>query len=143
MKTIQCWSDLRPFGLDCLTGEACGLMYRILFDLTAQGKTIVEKCLDVKIASEPWNCGSPDDPHKASIMLSPEMMVPIGIFALLESGCTEVWMLDGALFGIEASDTEMEIDIWRTFHEKNIRRMFSYRGTAGSRNLHVFSGRVT
>ena len=31
MKTIDCWQDLVPFGIDPLTGEACALSWRILF----------------------------------------------------------------------------------------------------------------
>jgi hypothetical protein len=31
-------------GIIPLTGEACGLMYRILFDVTASGKRVLEKC---------------------------------------------------------------------------------------------------
>ncbi len=111
MKSIRCWSDMRPYGLDCLTGEACGLMYRILFDLTAGGKQIVEKCFDVKITSEAWNRGSQDDPHVASMMLSPEMLVPLGIFTLLESGCTEVWLhANQSLLGVEAGDSADRIE---------------------------------
>ena len=34
MKTITCWNDLTAYGISPLTGEACGLMYRILFDVT-------------------------------------------------------------------------------------------------------------
>ena len=25
MKYVRCWNDLRPYGIDCLMGEACGL----------------------------------------------------------------------------------------------------------------------
>ncbi len=140
MKYVRCFTDLRAFGLDCLTGEACGLNYRVLFDLTAKGKKIVEKCLDVKIESEPWNRGSKDDPHVASIMLSHEMIVPIGIFALLESGCSEVWMLkDGALAGFDGHEHD---DNYRAVLAEERQRRFAYQGTAGSRNQHVFSGRV-
>ena len=34
MKSINCWNDLEPFGLIVLTGEACGLSYRLLCDVT-------------------------------------------------------------------------------------------------------------
>ena len=90
MKTISHWDGLREFGIDLLTGEACSLMYRLLCDLTQNGKRIVERCLSVQIQSENWNGGSKDDPHVASIMLTQEMFVPLAVFALLESGCREV-----------------------------------------------------
>jgi len=141
VKTIRGCGDLAQFGLDPLTGEACGLMYRVLFDLTAQGQKIVEKCLGLRlIPAEAWNRGTNDDPHTGSVMIAPEMFVPLGIFALLESGCTEVWRKGDSLFGIEPSDSEQQLAFLRTQGEM---RRYAYRGTAGDRNLHLMSGRVS
>jgi hypothetical protein len=87
MKTINCWDDLTQYGIFPLTGEACGLMYRILCDVTAQGKRILEKALgipDLKLP-ESWNCGSEHDPHVGSIMLARDVLPFVGVFALLES----------------------------------------------------------
>jgi hypothetical protein len=47
MKSIRCWDDLSRYGILPLTGEACGLSYRLLCDVTAAGKRIIEKALDV------------------------------------------------------------------------------------------------
>jgi hypothetical protein len=33
VKTASCWNDLRSFGIIPLTGKACGLKFRSLFDL--------------------------------------------------------------------------------------------------------------
>ena len=143
MKTLSEWRHLEEYGVDALTGEACGLMYRILCDVTAQGKAIVEKCLDCQVVlSENWNRGSEATPHIGSIMLVPEMLVPLGVFALLESGCREVWLVGHALIGIESTDKDSEVELLRAFHEKNIQRRFAYRGTAADRNIHVMTGRV-
>jgi hypothetical protein len=93
MKTIACWQDLRPYGVVFLTGEACGLMMRLLFDVTEKGRQVLARTLGIpglKLA-EPWNRGSEADPHVGSIMLTQEMLVPVAVFALLESGCTECW----------------------------------------------------
>lgn len=78
MKTVSNWDALRDYGIIALTGEACSLGYRILCDLTAQGRNIVQRCLSVTIQSENWNHGSDDDPHVASIMLTHDMLVPLG-----------------------------------------------------------------
>jgi glycyl-tRNA synthetase beta chain len=43
MKSIRSWEDLSVYGIVPLTGEACGLSYRILCDVTAAGKKIIEK----------------------------------------------------------------------------------------------------
>ena len=60
-------------GIIPLTGESCGLGYRILFDVTEQGRAVIGRWLgipDIKLA-ESWNRGSDDDPHVGSILLSP------------------------------------------------------------------------
>lgn len=142
MKAIRGFQDLTYFGVDPLTGEACGLMYRVLFDVTAQGQKIIEKCLGLRlIPSEAWNHGAEDDPHVGSVMLAPEMLVPVGIFALLESGCTEVWRQGDCLWGVEPSDSDQQKETFLRMHA-DVRR-YAYRGTAGDRNVHLMSGRVT
>jgi len=47
MKTINCWDDLSRYGIVLLTGEACGLSYRLLCDVTAAGKRVIEKALGI------------------------------------------------------------------------------------------------
>ncbi len=140
MKTIARWSDLEAYGVDPLTGEACSLGYRILCDLTQKGKAIVERCLSVEIRSENWNSGSRDDPHVACIMMTAEMLQPLAVFALLESGCREVWVTEHAAFGVEPEDTEEQVDMMKRCHHPN--RRFAYRGPFEDRNLHQMSGRV-
>jgi len=140
MKTVAGWPDLEPFGIVALTGEACSLMYRLLCDLTAQGKRIVERCLSVRITSENWNAGSANDPHVASIMLTHEMLTPLAVFALLESGCREVWVTDSAAIGVETDDGEDEVERMKEGYKP--RRRFAYHGPHRDRNLHQMSGRV-
>lgn len=140
MKTVASWDDLRGYGIDLLTGEACSLMYRLLCDLTQNGKRIVERCLSVQIASENWNSGSKDDPHVASIMLTREMLLPLAVFALLESGCREVWATDRAAIGVEPDDPQEQVEEMKRFHKPN--RRFAYSGPCQDRNQHQMSGRV-
>ena len=144
MKTIRCWNDLEPFGIVPLTGEACGLCYRVLFDLTATGRKILAACFGIPefTLAESWNRGATDDPHVGSIMLSAEMLIPVSVFALLETACIEAWQVGEAVVGIEAGDSESEVGLLRQFHEKTFRRRFAYQGTAGSRNRHEMSGRI-
>lgn len=140
MKTVSGWPHLEQFGIVVLTGEACSLMYRVLCDLTAQGKRIVERCLSIEIASEPWNTGSADDPHVAVIMLTQDMIVPLAVFALLESGCREVWITDRAAIGVEPDDTDEEVDRMKQIYQP--RRRFAFHGPHKDRNQHQMSGRV-
>lgn len=138
MVNVCCWKDLERYGIEPLTGEACGLMWRILFDLTAKGRKIIETSLGIKITSEAWNRGTVEEPHVASVMLSQDMLVTVAIFALLESGHNEVWLLDNkTLYGFEPGDRR-EVYI----SNNKVLRKFTYAGTAGSRNVHQMSGRV-
>ena len=145
MNTISSWDDLSSYGIIPLTGEACGLMYRILFDVTAQGKKILEKAFEVSRLElhENWNHGTDADPHVGSIMLAREVLPFVGIFALLEDGCIEVWLTKGgSLIGIERTDLAEDVERFKEFHGSNLVRRFAYSGTAGDRNEHMMSGRI-
>lgn len=145
MKTIACWNDLRPYGIDVLTGEACGLSYRFLCDVTERGRKILERWLSVPELhlSEAWNRGEISDPHVGSILLTPEMLPGLAVFALLETGCTECWVLkNGSVLGVESNDPPEQIAASRRMCADNLARVFGSRGTAGDRNVHVMSGRI-
>ena len=145
MKSISSWDDLRSFGIVCLTGEACGLSYRILCDVTEKGKALLTKVFDIDdlVLHENWNRGSDETPHIGSIMLPSAMLVPIAVFALLENGCTEVWTLsDGSVVGIERSDSREAVECFKHLRTHERTRRFGYFGTAGDRNVHVMTGRV-
>ena len=145
MKSIRCWDDLSRYGIVLLTGEACGLSYRILCDVTAAGKKIIEKALDVAQLGlrENWNPGNSDDPHIGSVMLAPESAPFLGVFALLESGCREVWLTKSRqVLGIEADDQPARTEAMQRYCGEEMVRRFAYAGTAGDRNQHVMSGRV-
>lgn len=143
MQSVSSWNDLARYGIVPLTAEACGLMYRLLFDLTERGRHIVGKCLglpDLNLAP-PWNRGSEQEPHVGSIMLAQEIMVPLAIFALLESGCGEVWQTEHGVIGFEPSDDPAIVE-WQKQRHAPLGRRFRYGGTAGDRNRHLMSGRV-
>ena len=145
MKSIHSWDDLSAHGIVPLTGEACGLMYRILCDVTARGKKTLEKALavaELKLQDN-WNRGTDADPHVGSVMLAREVLPFIGVFALLEDGCLEVWLTKGnGLVGIERTDGAEDVERFKRFHADDLVRRFAYAGTAGDRNQHMMSGRV-
>jgi hypothetical protein len=145
MKSIRCWDDLSKHGIVPLTGEACGLSYRILCDVTATGKKTLEKALSVAQLTlhENWNHGTADDPHVGSVMLPPDLLSFIGVFALLEDGCREVWLTKGqTVIGMEVEDSPDQVEAFQRFHAKDLVRRFGYAGTAGDRNQHMMTGRV-
>lgn len=145
MKTINCWDDLSRYGIVPLTGEACGLSYRILCDVTASGKRIIEKALGIAQLDlrDNWNHGSAEDPHIGSIMLAPEFLPFLGVFALLEHGSREAYLTKGnGVVGIESTDSADQLESFKRFSANNLVRRFAYAGTAGDRNQHAMSGRV-
>ena len=145
MKTISCFEDLSPHGVIPLTGEACGLSYRVLCDVTAKGKKLLEKALGLKDLgpAENWNRGSETDPHVGSVMLTVDLITFLGVFALLEAGCKEVWTCKGrGVVGFEPSDDPQKVQAYKSVYAEQLGRRFGYFGTAGDRNVHVFTGRV-
>lgn len=145
MKSISCWEELAPFGIVALTGEACGLSYRILCDVTHKGKELLEKVfgLNAVVLHPNWNRGCEADPHVGCVMLVPELLTPLAVFALLEHGCKEVWSLrGGATIGVEGADSADTLEQFRVIHADKLARRFGYFGTAGERNVHVMTGRV-
>ena len=147
MHMINSWDDLRPFGIDLLTGEACGLSYRLLCDVTQKGKQTIQKALGVANLELPdnWNRGDPQDPHVGSIMLVPELFIPLAIFALLDHGSPEVWRTKTrGLVGIESADALERIAAVKRLYTDadNFVRRYAYAGTAGDRNRHEMTGRV-
>jgi len=138
MKTIARWDHLRPFGINMLTGEACSLMYRVLCDITEDGKRVIEKCLSCELRPpENWNSGA-----VGSIMLTREMLVPVAVFALLEAGCREVYIVDGTVVGMEPDDTAESVARFRRHYGDRIGRRFAYTGPHQDRNQHQMTGRV-
>ena len=142
MKTISSWRDLEEFGIVYLTGESCGISYRMLCDVTEDGLRILREMLglsELKL-NGPWNVSTRGKKHVGSIMLSNEMIAPIAVFALLDNGYAEVWLLDDrSVLGIPAE----RLEAYEEHFNGNVLRKFKARGTAGLRNTHVMSGRVS
>lgn len=149
MKSVRNADDLKRYGFDCLTGEACGLNLRLLFDVTAEGKSLLETVLGVREITllQDWNGGD----AVGSCLLTREMITTVAIFGMLfRDNCIEVWQEvtndtpSGEVFGIE-NEEELALAIdcnlarvgaaWRRFKRS------PYPGS-GDRNLHAVSGRV-
>lgn len=145
MKTITSWRDLEAFGIIPLTLESCALSWRLLCDLNEQGARVVRKCFGLLPDSElgeAWNRGSREAPHTASIMVTQEMLIPLAVFSLLESGtCREVHLMGSVVIGIEAGDPPDAAETMRKIYRVEYSRRFSY-GPHGGRNQHMMSGRI-
>jgi len=139
MQWIHGWRDLESYGIDLLTGESCAYSYRYLCDVTKRGKCLLEACFETKLTlAEAWNSGPKDDSHIGSIMLAPQMLLPLSVFALLCAGCERVWIMeDGCVTGMSAAEDETA----RSTYAEQIARVIKNPGH--SRNVHQFSGRTT
>jgi hypothetical protein len=71
----------------------------------------VEKCFGAPNLNLPesWNRGSKENPHIGCIMLAFEILRPLTVFALLESGCKEAYLVNESVYGIEPSDSPTAI----------------------------------
>lgn len=136
MREIACFNDLTPFGIKPLTGEACGLGYRLLCDVTEQGRLLLAKLFgtpDFTLAP-PWNRGTPEHPHIGSILLTWEMVLPLGVFALLENGCSEVFLRDRSVVGLQPDEQPAVVEQWQQHQAERLGRRLAYRGTVDDRN---------
>jgi hypothetical protein len=81
------WHDLRQFGVEALTGEACRVGTRILCDLTPAGAGIVCDLLGISegTLADSWNSGK----AVSSIMLPYSLWHDLAVWCLL-SRCVEV-----------------------------------------------------
>jgi hypothetical protein len=92
---------------------------------------------------ENWNHGTASNPHIGCVMLVPEMLTAVAVFALLDDGCREVWTVRGrGVFGFEPCDDPQQLHCFKTVHAEELGRRFGYFGTAGDRNVHVMTGRT-
>jgi hypothetical protein len=142
MKRIDSLQQLRPYGVDVLTGESDSHSYRVLCDLSERGKRIIERVLDTQLTlHDPWNSGTKDEPSVGSILIPYEFVPCIAAFALLsDRDVTEVWLLkDGSVLGFGVPDI-----VAKEFHQKHCEgqvRKVMYSRTE-DRNLHLFTGRT-
>lgn len=142
MISIHKWDDLREFGITPLTGEACGIGMRLLCDLTEEGAKYVEDFLGntVKLVEDSnWNSGA-----KYSVMLSRGIFTDLAAFILCSKYGNSYVRKDGMIFStIDKDDDEMITRYNELSSEYGIDARYLKRGTAGTRNQHVMSGRVS
>jgi hypothetical protein len=143
MKRIDNLRDLEAHGIEALTGESDAFSYRILCDVTARGKRIIERTLDTKLTlSENWNSGTKDNPSIGSLLLPLEFVPSIAVFALLsDTDICEVWLLkSGSVVGFGVEDVDMK-EALRKHYEGQFRNVFYPRPQ--DRHVHQMTGRTT
>lgn len=142
MKRVG-YDDLRRYGINPLTGEACPYGQRILTDLNDQGKHIVCDLLGIpRLAtfSDNWNSGS-----ITSFMLPRSLFELLYVWCLISDGSDEIVVSDDGVWGREPGDDEEE---WQDYlrhlatYKKNPRRIWPTGGPRrGTRMVHALSDR--
>ena len=135
MKRIACLAEMAPYGIVPLTNEPDGLQYRIVCDVTAKGKQLVERALGLaEIQFQPnWDYGTNDEPHIGSMLLLPEVLPILGVYALLDDGCHEVWTTrNNGLVGIEQGDSQELVHDLQTCYGYDVVYRFAHPITTGN-----------
>lgn len=155
MITLRNFNDLKPYGIDALTGEACGYGYRLLCDITPAGTELFKAVFGFQLPidntlAEGWN-----DSQSHSIMLPPAMFEPLAIFALFTvNKCPQVFVsYDGPIYGVEAGDKIEDVESFVKWHQGRFCEPCQRYGAGGgiarqyrnpgyARNQHAMSGRT-
>jgi hypothetical protein len=143
VKHIE-YSDLRKYGINTLTGEACPYGMRVLCDLTEQGRRIVLDMLGCDLGPLPrnWNGGSEFSMMIPRCLLQEDLLV----WCLMTDRCDEVLISSMGIVGREPCDTDEEWDGRVAFdreHAKNVRLISRTGGPSrGTRMTHSMSGRA-
>jgi len=151
MKTIDNIRQLEPYGIDLLTGEACGIGMRLLCDVTPEGEKLLSSLLGgITLTTTAWN-----GEHK-SIMIPRSLFPDLCAYALLQDQDTFVVVTsprrkpepncDNSPYSFASAYTREE---WEQYKETfwtsyTCANCYTKSGTAsdGMRNRHEFSGRV-
>ena len=138
---IRSWNDLREFGIDALTGEACGLSMRILCDINKRGINTINDFFGGNMsftAGSNWNRDG-----VASILLPYSILPDLAAYCLLKTYSTVVHFKEGTIQGYYDSDMEYITQMSNPPYNAVV-RTYQVHGTAkgGFRNEHMMSGRV-
>jgi len=138
LRSITCWDDLRAYGIDLLTGEACGLAMRFLCDVTVQGRTLIEGFLSVKLVDDSnWNNGR-HEVNVASVMLPRSIFSDLAAYVLVatreRSDTSIAAFADGG--AVEFTGQHRMPSMLGRYYARS-----SAPGT-GLRNQHMATGRV-
>jgi hypothetical protein len=155
MKYINSWNDLQHFGINALTGEACRYSQRVLCDLNATGKLLMEEYLGLPkntIFAANWNSTVNGFPAIASIMLHRRTFSALCEFITYHV-CKAYGYFDlqdeGRFIIAETSEEHEAYRELLKFYEGKIKVGMSplmwaadNQPTEGSRNIHAFTGRA-
>lgn len=160
-KRFNAWPALDDYGIELLTGEACGIGLRLLFDVSPEGAKILEEFLSIRFTDEnnAWNHQGQEG--WKSIMLSRGVIDDLLVFIMCReypvvvkvnwrSASGYAWYVEGfpsmELYKewrkaaervyISTDERGEEKSCWMTYYPAGT-------GAGGTRNTHFMSGRTT
>jgi hypothetical protein len=145
---VDSWNDMRQFGVNSLTGEACAYSMRLLCDLSGDGAALVADYFGLKNTSvfQPnWNSMVGEHAAIASVMLVREELIPLATFALFRMGVLAVVERGRRcdLIGVFDADwLKRYEDLIASAPDCGYAIRRNPRPSGGSRNQHAFSGRT-
>lgn len=102
-KSVYPWADLKQFGIEALTGEACVYSLRVLCDLSEAGRTHIAEFFG-GIAetgfNANWNSYAGSAPAVSSVMLPRGILSDLAQFLLFQDGALAVAETSGIWLGI-------------------------------------------
>ncbi len=150
---INGWSDLKKYGINPLTGEACALSMRTLCDLSEKGADLMCNFLGLQyrnpattVFAQNWNSMVGEDPAVASTMLPRGLFPDLCKFAIFTVSRAKYALNspDGAWHGYDADFVSdlgySEEELFKRIPGEWYRNPLA--PDAGSRNVHQFTGRT-
>ena len=152
MKTLRSIEDLEAYGLNYLTGEACALSQRLLFDMNDNGADLMCEYFGLQFKSafaQAWNSQVNGKLATASIMLprSPDFYRELFKFLLFREGYPAVAYhpdyssvngLDNSELAAWNGECGAE-NKWSLYHNPRP----SGQPSVGTRNVHAMTGRTS
>lgn len=149
---IHSWSDLRVFGINVLTGEACAYGQRLLCDVNEQGKALLAEFFgmpNIQLAP-PMNSRVNEQPSVGSVMLERSAWRALAHFGHFHQGALAYAEIpseipNGPIVGIYSENRLQEYERASTGDASTFRLVRNFRSSqprVGSRNVHAMSGRV-
>lgn len=144
---IRNMQDLRHVGIETLTGEACGLMMRVLCDVNKEGAAVWREALGLlpdSVLADNWNSRVNGEPSVASIMLPRyPLETLLGVVGLIRKGGYSVYICkDESVLGVsDALSQDLQAELCKDYNAGICKKRSDDPGT-GFRNRHMFTGRT-
>lgn len=142
VKILKNWEQLEEYGINALTGEACGYAMRLLCDLNEDGKKLMVNFFGGNIEfreNSNWNSKVNGKEAIASIMLTRRMFEDIAKFCLLT--------IDNFTY-VHTANTGFGYNVIyganQNLNERSMINKITHTilNTGKERNVHTFSGRM-